>query len=126
MPIDETTLSNRELHFWRLWKLLAVSKRGAGKGPVPMPETQYRFHPTRKWRFDFAWPAERVAVEIHGGTWQRGRSGHTGGAGVQRDADKARAATLLGWRLLAYTSVDLDRRPCEVIDEILTALKADR
>lgn len=28
---------------------------------------EYRFHPTRKWRFDFAIPHIKVAIEIEGG-----------------------------------------------------------
>lgn len=29
---------------------------------------EHRFHPTRRWRFDFAWPDEKVALEVEGGT----------------------------------------------------------
>jgi hypothetical protein len=33
----------------------------------------------RLWRFDFAWPKERVAVEVEGGTWTYdGIIGHLG------------------------------------------------
>jgi hypothetical protein len=31
---------------------------------LPDPVTEYRFHPTRRWRMDFAWPAHQVAVEL--------------------------------------------------------------
>ena len=36
---------------------------------------EYRFHPDRKWRSDFCWPAEdvRLFVEIEGGIWTDGR-----------------------------------------------------
>lgn len=33
---------------------------------------EYRFHPGRRWRLDYAWPNHRVAVELHGATWTRG------------------------------------------------------
>lgn len=65
---------------------------------VPTPEREHRFHPTRKWRFDYAWPEQRVALEVEGGVWTRGR--HTRGAGFVRDMDKYNEATRLGWKLV--------------------------
>lgn len=62
----------------------------------------YRFHPVRRWEFDFAWIAERVAVEIQGGTWVRGSHGR--GGGIRRDAIKLAEANLLGWQLFFVTS----------------------
>ena len=59
------------------------------------PECQYRFHPTRRWVFDFAWPACRIALEIEGGTWTQGR--HTRGAGFEKDCEKYNEAALMGW-----------------------------
>ena len=40
---------------------------------IPPPQREYRFHPERKWRFDFAWPERRFAVEIEGITPGQGR-----------------------------------------------------
>lgn len=68
--------------------------------PPPVPE--YRFHETRKWRFDFAWPDKKVAVEIEGGIWIRGR--HSRGAGMLGDMDKYNSAGALGWRIFRFTS----------------------
>jgi hypothetical protein len=76
---------------------------------LPLPEREYRFHPTRKWRFDFAWPAHLLAAEIEGGIWlppddpQGRRSRHTVGSGFERDCEKYNAALLLGWRVLRFT-----------------------
>jgi very-short-patch-repair endonuclease len=69
---------------------------------IPKPETQYRFAKPRRFRFDFAWPEHRVAVEIEGGTWRNGR--HTRGAGYARDCEKYNLAVVNGWRVLRYTS----------------------
>jgi hypothetical protein len=33
---------------------------------LPIPENEYRFHATRKWRLDYAWPVIGLAVEIEG------------------------------------------------------------
>ena len=39
---------------------------------LPCPAREYRFASLRRWRFDFAWIAEKVAVEIDGGLWLGG------------------------------------------------------
>ena len=49
-------------------------------------EREYRFHPTRKWPFDFAWPGAMLAVEIDGATWAHGK--HTRGSGYEKDCLK--------------------------------------
>ena len=76
--------------------------RAAGL-PEPVPE--YRFHPHRKWRFDYAWPLHRLALEVDGGVWTQGR--HTRGSGFLGDMLKFNNATLLGWRVLRYTPQQL-------------------
>lgn len=60
----------------------------------------------RKWRFDFAWPDRMLAVEIDGGAFSGGR--HTRGAGFVEDCRKMNTATLMGWRVLRFTSGDLE------------------
>lgn len=65
---------------------------------VPKPEREFAFHPTRKWRFDFAWPALKIAAEVQGGIWNRGAHGR--GSGIERDAEKLNEAQLLGWVVL--------------------------
>lgn len=68
---------------------------------LPLPDAEYRFHPTRRWRFDYAFPAQKVALEVEGGVWTRGR--HTRGAGFLKDAEKYNAAAVLGWRIIRVT-----------------------
>ena len=62
-----------------------------------MPDwiTEYRFQAKRRWRFDFAWPEQRVAVEIEGGLFQGGR--HQTLSGFLADAEKYESALLDGW-----------------------------
>lgn len=62
---------------------------------------EYRFHPRRKWRFDYAIPAHKIAIEVEGGVWTRGR--HTRPKGFLGDMDKYNAAAVMGWRLLRCT-----------------------
>jgi very-short-patch-repair endonuclease len=68
---------------------------------LPRPEREFVFAKPRRWRFDFAWPLARLAVEVEGGTW--GKSRHTTGAGFQGDCDKYNVAALQGWRVLRFT-----------------------
>ena len=66
-----------------------------------VPEQEYRFHPTRRWRSDFAFPDEKLLIEVEGGTYTHGR--HTRGKGFEDDCEKYNAATELGFRVLRYT-----------------------
>jgi very-short-patch-repair endonuclease len=68
---------------------------------LPKPAREFRFHPRRRWRFDFAWPLYKVAVEVDGGIYCRGR--HVRGSGFERDAEKRNAAVMAGWRVLHFT-----------------------
>ena len=83
-------------------------------------EREHRFHPTRRWRFDFAWPDHKLAVEVEGGAWTGGR--HTRGSGFVADCDKYNAATVLGWRVLRYTTSHL-RDELAVVEQIQAILK---
>jgi len=65
---------------------------------IPAPVFEHRFHPTRKWRFDLAWPDRMVALEVQGGMLQRGR--HTRGMALLKEYEKLNAACVLGWRVL--------------------------
>jgi very-short-patch-repair endonuclease len=68
---------------------------------MPPWETEYRFHPKRRWRLDFAWPDRKVALEIEGGNYAGGR--HTSGAGFEKDCEKYNEAACLGWTVLRAT-----------------------
>lgn len=62
---------------------------------------EYKFHPTRKWRFDFAIPEHKIAIEIDGGVWNYGR--HNRAQGYLADMKKFNAAASLGWIVLKFT-----------------------
>lgn len=65
---------------------------------LPAPIREHRFHAVRRWRFDYAWPEQRVALEVEGGVWTGGR--HTRGAGFVGDLEKYNAAVVAGWRVV--------------------------
>ncbi|MEY3252435.1 MAG: hypothetical protein RL227_1408 [Pseudomonadota bacterium] len=77
-----------------LAETMALQLRAAGLAPV----REFRFHPVRKWRFDFCFPEQKLALEVDGGTFTGGR--HTRGTGYAEDCRKIAEAMLLGWRVL--------------------------
>lgn len=70
---------------------------------IPVWQEEYKFASSigRKWRFDFAWPIFKVAVEIEGGTWIMGR--HQRPYGFAKDAEKYNAAAGMGWKVFRFT-----------------------
>jgi very-short-patch-repair endonuclease len=66
---------------------------------------EVRFHNKRKWRFDYAMPDLKLAVEFEGGHWSGGR--HTRGAGYIADLEKYNTAALLGWCVIRVTDKEV-------------------
>lgn len=84
------------------------------------PEREHQFC-SRGWRFDFAWPVKKVAVEVEGGT-SFGKSRHSRGAGFERDCQKYNRAARDGWIVLRYSTAMVISG--EAIDEVLEVLSA--
>lgn len=72
---------------------------------IPTPVYEYRFHPVRKWRFDLAWIARKVALEVQGGIFIKGR--HNRGGALLKEWEKLNTAAILGWRILYCQPMDL-------------------
>lgn len=68
---------------------------------LPKPVTEFEFHPSRAWRFDFAWPEYKIALEVEGGVHTGGR--HTNPQGFLGDMEKYNNAAVLGWRIIRVT-----------------------
>jgi very-short-patch-repair endonuclease len=71
-------------------------------------------------RADFAYPAERVALEAHGARY------HVGRVEWQRDLHRANALQAVGWHVLAFTWDDVVTRPSYVVAEVAKALERRR
>jgi hypothetical protein len=107
LPPDELE-STLELALYRLVRAC----------PVPAPVLQ---HPVvlpggRRVRFDFAWPARRVAVEADGRRW------HATRADFERDLDRANAIAATDWRHFRYGWAPVHERPAAVRAEITAAV----
>lgn len=87
------------MNFWTTALLAEIKKEG-----LPPPITEHRFDTLnqRRWRFDIAWVDLRLAVEIDGAVWARGR--HTRGSGFEADCCKINEAQIQGWKVLRYST----------------------
>jgi very-short-patch-repair endonuclease len=113
---------------------------------LPAFETEWQFC-ERRWRFDYAWPFFRLALEIEGGAHGRlivinsgyerrkGRSipippgtrirvggRHQTGPGMENDIEKYNRAAILGWLVLRATTRQI--RDGEAIRDVRAAFVA--
>ena len=79
------------------YRFVAEFVGGAGKGL----RSRLKAAGLHDWRFDFAIPDKKIAIECEGGTWTNGR--HTRGAGFENDCNKYNNAALLGWKVYRFT-----------------------
>ena len=89
-----------------------------------IPEEEYKFLPDRRFRFDFAWPAWKLAVEIEGATWSGGR--HSRGKGFENDCIKYNLAVRDKWRVLRFTTQMVkDGRAIMFVGKVMEPMMAD-
>jgi len=86
-------------------ELLALHIRAA---KLPEPQREFKFHPYRKWRFDFLWTKEKLAIEINGGNRMAviGKNGKAVAVGRHTKPDdyrKLNEAVILGYSVLQFT-----------------------
>jgi very-short-patch-repair endonuclease len=83
------------------------------------PVEEFKFHPTRKWRFDYAYPEHRVAIEVEG-LVRGGKSRHTTISGYIGDCDKYNQAILHGWKVIRLVQTEiLKTSTIELLREII-------
>ena len=79
---------------------------------------EYQAIPGRKFRFDFAFVAERLLVEINGGTYSKGA--HSTGTGINRDYEKNNLAVLNNWRVLSFDTKQVKSGAAlEVVEKLI-------
>ena len=84
---------------------------------VPAPVREHRFLAERNFRLDFAWPPQRVAVEVQGMVHRiKGR--------FRADIEKRALALLAGWRVLEVSGAEI--RSGQAIAWLIALLQAKR
>lgn len=87
----------------------------------PQPVSEYQFYSERKWRFDFAFVPQKVAVEMEGGVFSGGR--HTRGRGYTEDVIKYNQAVVMGWKVLRFTGLMIQADPETCIEQVKRLLE---
>lgn len=82
---------SKNIHLWCIQKHVSLEK-------------EHKFHPDRKWRFDWAIPEIMIAIEYEGVFSEISR--HTTAKGYTGDADKYNSAQALGWKVLRFTAMN--------------------
>jgi hypothetical protein len=88
-------------------------------GGLPMPALQYKVvdRSGRRWRLDFAWPDQKVAVEYDGFDW------HSDPGTFRKDRQKRAALQEIGWSLVSIVADDVRFRTWDMLRRIEVELK---
>lgn len=97
---------------WLEWNLMYWSNERA----LSMVR-EHQFDEQRKWRFDFCWPAIRVALEFEGGIFLA-KSGHNTAKHYNKDTDKYNRAAVLGWDVIRVTAMNY-KSSLQILNEIV-------
>lgn len=95
---------------WQLW--------WGALSPAIVLVPEYKFHPTRKWRFDFAHLETKVAIELEGGVYSFGR--HNRAQGFLDDMEKYNAALERGWRVFRYGTGQVGKESVYAVYKAIT------
>jgi very-short-patch-repair endonuclease len=100
------TKSRLEAQFELAWRIY-------GNGVQPEREYQFAKDIGRKFRFDFAFPAQRLAIECDGGQYAYRGGRHA----TDADREKLNIAACLHWRVLRFSGSMLrdPKHVCEVV-----------
>jgi hypothetical protein len=85
---------------------------------LPTPEREWPVSNDRKFSFDWAWPEQKIALEIEGGIYGRGKpcpmckrkavGAHTSIERLKSDMEKYNLAAMLGWLVLRARPEQID------------------
>jgi very-short-patch-repair endonuclease len=99
---------------------------------------EHRFHPVRRWRFDYAIIPAKLAIEYdgHGGfTRAGGMSRHGSITGMAGDCEKYNQARIHGWTVMRFTALHFTAKTCaknklthpkETIMQLIAAMQTER
>lgn len=84
------------------------------QGIIPDYVEEFKFHPERNFRFDWAFPDQKIALEYEGLMAEKSR--HTTISGYSNDCEKYNQAQILGWKVLRYTALNYH----QMVDDLKT------
>jgi hypothetical protein len=84
---------------------------------IPQYVSELISHPTGKFRFDWAIPDLKIAIEYEGLFSEKSR--HTTVKGYTKDCIKYNLAALLGWKVLRYTALNYKELDKDLIKILL-------
>lgn len=87
---------------------------------LPPEVCHHVYRKTRDFRCDFAWPEQRIILEVEGGVWVQGR--HTRGSGFTKDLTKYNLITEAGWTVYRVSQREITSG--EALNIIARALEA--
>jgi len=83
-------------------------------------EREFKGIEGRQFRFDFAIPSLKIAIEYEGGVFRK-KSRHTSAFGYSSDCKKYNLAALRGWAVLRYSTVET--KELFWLDSVITEVK---
>ena len=84
---------------------------------LPPAKAEHVAGPAGEYRIDYAYPAERLAVELYG------YASHRGPEQLRKDQARHRRLTIQGWTVLVFTWRDVVNTPALVARDIRQALQ---
>jgi len=82
------------------------------------PLIEYFIVPNRKFRADFAFPEAMLMIEVDGGQWLANGGRHN----RDSDREKLNLAAVNGWRVMRFSTQQLENDPESCIKLVLLAL----
>lgn len=94
-------------------------------GIESLMRTEFKFHPSRRWRFDYYFELGgiKLAIEVEGGAWTGGR--HTSGAGFIGDMEKYNIAAGMGITVMRFTPSQINAQPIAIAEIIKKHLQGE-
>jgi hypothetical protein len=78
---------------------------------------------------DFAWPLEKILLEVQGGVWSA-KSGHSGGTGITNDCIRGNLAAVHGYRVIRVTTAqikdEVSGKSCYISDTLCQLFGIER
>ena len=114
--IPKTDYSDDLMYYFRIYQGEKHSQR---ERPLLLGlEKEFKFCETRRFRFDFAYPHKKIAVECDGGQWLPNGGRHN----RDSDREKLNIAASLGWTVFRYSGEQIKNEPLECCEQLYKTL----